>query len=353
MKWVLFFFLTALPAFADSDVAQQPSTPRPVVSVIINAQSGLGTGFIGTVAARTETNLGFPLAGTLASRAVEAGQTVRAKDVLGQLDPEDLDADVRAAEAGVAVASAQLRTARDAETRRRALTSLGTDSTAKLEDAVRALTAAEARLDQAKATLARAQDVLELATLHAPFDGIVTQTFVHAGAAISAGQPILRLAGTEAREITIDVTEKDAASLTTGLIFDTTLAVDETVSAQATLTRIEPVADKSTRTRRAHLTLTDPPEAFRLGSLTRVTPQVAKHLTINLIQSAVRTPDGAAFVWVVDRSDNSVHKQPVTLGATYGSQVRITQGLTQGDEVIIKGVNSLKDGQFVGPRVSE
>jgi hypothetical protein len=41
------------------------------------------------------------------------------------------------------------------------------------------------------------------------------------------------------------------------------------------------------------------------------------------------------------------------LGSPAGTRILVLNGLSSGDEIIVKGVNSIKDGQIVGPRVQE
>lgn len=340
--------LAAQPGLADQ--APAPDRPRPVVSVIAQPRAELPSGHIGTVAARTVSDLGFPLAGTLAERPVEIGDVVAQGDLIARLDPEELEADLRSAEAGVIVARAQLRSAQDAVERARALVERGVGARTRLEDAERALVAAQARLDQAVATRNRAADLLSLAALHAPQDGVVTAVLAEPGAAVSAGQPIVSLAGTREREIVIDVTEQDAASIDSGAEFVARLVVNPEIQTLATLDRIDPVAAQTTRTRRVHLRLSDPDPVFRLGALVQVSPRARGKGRIVLPRTAIlETGDGPA-VWVVDRSDDRVHLTPVALGASGEDFVVIETGLAPGAEVVTKGIHSLKDGQIVGPR---
>ncbi|MGB5066633.1 MAG: efflux RND transporter periplasmic adaptor subunit, partial [Albidovulum sp.] len=182
--------------------------------------------------------------------------------------------------------------------------------------------------------------------------GIVTQIFAEPGAALSAGQPVLRLAATDEREIVIDLAEADLAALDIGAEFTATLAASPTIGASAVLTRIDPVADRDTRTRRLHLTLTNPPGGFRLGALTRVSPAISPDAGVAIDLGAVLGADSAAAVWVVDRATDRVSLTPVQLGDRYGGQVRVTKGLHAGDEVVVKGIHSLQEGQTVGPRVT-
>lgn len=353
MRIFLLFALLAAPAFAEDTPQADAMSPRPVMSEIVSPQTRDPIRIVGVVAARSEADLGFPMVGTIAERPVDSGDLVRKGDVLARLNPEDFDSDVRSAEAGVTVASAQLRSARDAENRARQLSERGSDSTTRLEDAERALTAAEARLEQARATLTRAEDMRSFATLESPADGVITKTYEEPGASLASGQPVVRLAGTVGREITIDVSERDAAGLKLGTVLDATLAANPTVTVQATLVRIDPVAARSTRTRRVHLRLNDPPVGFRLGALVHVSPGASTQIGVNLELTAILGLPQSPAVWIVDRKTNTVHLTPVTLGQRFGTRVRITEGLSAGDEVVTKGINSLKDGQIVGSRVSE
>ncbi len=352
MRMLALLLAFALPAAAE-EAGTAATPPRPVVSVIVRPQTALPVSYAGTVVARIETDLGFPLAGTVAERPVSAGDVVRAGEVLARLDPEELDAGLRAAEAGVTVAEAQLRSATDARDRARELAARGVGSETRAEDAQRALVAAEARLEQARATRARAADMLGLATLSAPQAGVVTAVFAEPGAALAAGQPVLSLAATGEREIVIDLGEQDVAAVAPGTNFAAVLVANPTVTARATLTRIDPVAERATRTRRLHLTLDAPPDAFRLGALARVSPATGPEAGVVLPRGAILEEAGAPAVWVVDRSDDSVRRVPVTLGMEVASFVVVASGLADGSEVVVKGIHSLKDGQIVGPRVAE
>jgi membrane fusion protein, multidrug efflux system len=338
-----------LPANAEDSVgADAPA--RPVVSVLVDPQFGISTSYTGTVVARTQTALGFPMIGTVSARPVNTGDLVKKGDVLARLDTEDLNADLRTADAGVTVAMAQLRSATDARERARTLAERGVGSATRLEDAERTLVSAQARLEQAQASHARALDIMELATLTAPYDGVVTATYAEPGATLSAGQAILELSAIGEREIVIDVSEAEASLTAAGDRFAASLLASEAIRVEAVLTRVDPVAERATRTYRLHLAIEDAPAEFRLGSLVKVLPAGGKDADIILPQSALLDPPA---VWVVDRSANTVSLRPVTVSETGGEFVAITTGLSAGDEVVTRGIHSLEEGQAVGPRVSE
>ncbi len=347
---VLMSLALVLPAHAENQVAAD-NPARPVVSVLVDPQIGILLSYTGTVVARTQTALGFPMIGTVAARPVSTGDLVSKGDVLARLDTEDLSSDLRTADAGVTVAKAQLQSATDARERAKTLAERGVGSATRLEDAERALVSAQARLDQAQASQARAADIMNLATLKAPYDGVVTGTFAEPGARLSAGQTVLQLSAIGEREIVIDVSEAEASLSAPGDRFAASLLASETIRTDTVLTRIDPVAERATRTYRLHLSMENAPAGFRLGSLVRVLPAGGEDAHIVLPQSALLDPPA---VWVVDRSSNTVSLRPVAVSdVAAGEFVVITSGLSTGEEVVTKGIHSLEEGQAVGPRVSE
>lgn len=353
IRFLIACALLASPVCA-AETAMVPDAPaRPVVSVIVNPDADRPLTFVGTVTAKTEAALGFPLSGTLAERLVSPGDTVKKGEVLARLDPEDLDAALRAAEAGVTVAAAQLRSATDARDRAAILARRGVGSATRLEDAERALVAAEARFEQARADATRAHDLRARATLTAPLNGVVTAVLAEPGATVAAGQPVVRLAATDEREAVIDLTEQHVAAHPVGTRFTARLVANPEVAAQAVLDRIDPVAFAATRTRAAHLTLQGASPDFRLGALVRVAPMAPADAGVALPAAAILDGAAAPAVWVVDRVEGRVHRRPVTLGTSVGDFVVVTSGLSPGDEVVTKGIHSLEEGQMVGPRMIE
>lgn len=335
-------------------LAHAQDVARPVVSEIVMPKSGKQSTWVGTVTARIETDLGFPRIGTLAARDVNLGDVVVQGQVLALQDPQDLDSDLRAAQAGVTVAEAQANSARDAASRANALLERGVDSEAASQSAAANLAAAEALLEQAQATLVGAEDARKNATLRAPQEGVVTQVFAEPGATLAAGSPVLRLAGVKDREVIIDLTEADVAEFDLGSKFRVRLEANPTLEATTRLTSIDPVATRATRTRQLRLALNDDaPQGFRLGALVQVEPMNEAAQRTLLAESALIDGSIPPQVWRVSATDRSVSRVAVNIGPITGDRVLVLNGLSAGDEIVVKGVNSIEDGQVVGPRVQE
>ncbi|MHC0054713.1 efflux RND transporter periplasmic adaptor subunit [Actibacterium sp. D379-3] len=353
MRLIALFSVLALLSTCGEEKPEAPLAPRPVVSEIIRANPVEARDFTGVVAAGTEVDLGFQATGHITSQPASVGDLVTENDELANLDPDDLETTRRAAAAGVTAAQARLVSAGNAAARVRELVSRGVASDARLEEANRALTSARAEVERARAALIRAEDARGFASLIAPMDGVITKVYADIGTVVSAGEPVLRLAGIDVREAVIDLPEAAIDALGPDAEFDVRLRTLPSVRALARVDGIDPVADTSTRTRRVHLTLTDPPEGMRLGALVLVQLTGGGQPMVTVDKTAVFTRDGTPHVWRVQRSgDDSATVEPVAIQteSMNNGRLRVLSGLKVGDEVVVKGVNSLEAGQAVGRR---
>ncbi|MDO5647738.1 efflux RND transporter periplasmic adaptor subunit [Paracoccus sp. (in: a-proteobacteria)] len=339
--------LLRIPAVADDR-----DDPRPVVSDIIRDHGIEARWLPGVVQSRTQVNLGFETLGRMIARPVDVGARVRAGDLLAELAVDDLQAVTRAARAALATAEVNDRTARAALDRAQALSARNVAPAAQLELAQQAASAAAAAVEQARSALIQAQDAEGFARMTAPFDGVISAVFEAPGTTVGAGVPVLQLSAYDQREAVIDLPEPALRALERGAVFTVWHRNDADTQVPAVLDRIDPVADAATRTRRVYLTL--PPDApFRLGGLVRARQGPVDTPALSLDPRAVMTTDDGAFVWRVTRdgAQARVTRVAVTLGPEMAGRVPVLSGLNPGDEIVLRGVNSLTDGHIVGRRL--
>ncbi|MDO5606101.1 MAG: efflux RND transporter periplasmic adaptor subunit [Paracoccus sp. (in: a-proteobacteria)] len=335
--------------------APEATAPRPVVSVILADTPATRRDFPGVVTAGSEVALGFQTLGRLSARPVEVGDLVATGDVLAELTPDDLQDNVRAARAAVDAAEVIAQTARSTAERTRDLSVRNVAPVAQLEQAERGQRAAEAGLAQALSELARAEDAEGFARLVAPFDGVISAVHENPGAVVSAGTPIVTLSNTESREAVIDLPEAALPFARRGTTMMIWQEASPDIRSTGQVSRIEPLADAATRTRRVWVTI-DRPGGFRLNTLIRAQRSGDDGLILRLPVTALIAGKGnAPAVWVVQRPDGApatVERRAVTTGTVYDGVADIASGLSAGEEVVIRGVNSLKDGQSVGRSVA-
>ncbi len=331
----------------------EPAPPRPIVSVILSDQPQITRSVPGVIAAKVDVELGFQTFGRLIQRPADIGDIVQAGDLLAALDPEELQGNVAAAKAALAAAEVRLETARASADRARELARRNVTSVATLEEVENARIAAEAAAQQAQSELIRARDAEGYAQMTAPFDGVISDVYENIGAVVAAGKPVMKLSASDRLEAIIDLPESALAQVQIGDLFEvwSENAPDQITPADVRL--IEPMADAATRTRRVRLSL-HRKNGVRIGSLIRARPARNGGAVLNIPADAVLTTDGRDAVWVVTRKRDvaQVSLRPVTLqGPELGGITAVSAGLSAGDEIVIRGIHSLSEGQAVGRSV--
>lgn len=355
MRHALFIAIAATVGLAAcSKPATAPDPVRAVRTLTVAAQSAGGSyEYAGEVRARTESRLSFRVGGKMLRRAVDLGDSVKAGQVLAQLDPQDLRLGQDASRAAVAVAQAGFdQNAADFK-RYKDLHDQGFIGAAELERRESAVKTARAQLEQAKAQAGVQGNQAGYSTLVADASGVVTGVDLEPGMVAASGTPVLRLAHDGPRDVVFAVPE-DKVDMIKALAaqsgrFKVRLwgATGEPLA--ATIREISAAADPVTRTFLVKADIGNgATSGIRLGQTASVlvelpqTPGVTK-----LPLSALREEQGRSSVWLVDSKLMTVSSQAVKLGGADGNEAVITSGLTPGQIVVTAGVHVLSPGQKV------
>jgi RND family efflux transporter MFP subunit len=112
------------------------------------------------------------------------------------------------------------------------------------------------------------------------------------------------------------------------------------------------MADSATRTYKMRVGLSDAPLQLKLGMTAVVTAVIPGEKAVgSLPLAAIYQTGDTPSVWVVN--DGVVNLRPVEIGMFGDNQVQVTEGLKEGDIVVIAGVHKLKEGQKVRLALSE
>ncbi len=177
---------------ADHD---DPRIRPPLVRVATVERAEVGSrAFTGVVVARTQSDLGFRVAGKVLERRVETGQSVKRGQLLLRLDPADLALQAQSQQRAVDAARARAKKAANDLARYRGLVASGAISAAEFDQINAAAEAARADLSAAQAQANVAQNATGYAGLLADADGVVVETLAEPGQVVSAGQVVIRLA---------------------------------------------------------------------------------------------------------------------------------------------------------------
>lgn len=343
---LLAFALPALTA-CNKPADGPPLPPRPVIWTSLQAQQAKQLRFAGTVESQLNVDLGFRVIGRLVSREVEVGQAVAKGAVLARIDPSSYRFALEGAQADLAGLQAQYDNALSTERRQRELAATRSASRADLENATYAREAAQAKLEQARASLMKAGAQLDYSTLIADFNGVITRAPAAIGKTLSPGETVVTLADPLRREAVVDVPESIAQRLPIGARALVAIELKPDLLIEGIVRTIAPTADRVTRTRRVRVDLIQPPLSFRLGTTVRVDFPMAANDAMKLPRSALINRDGTTNVWILGTDGKTVSMQPVTVTDAGKDFVDVVAGLDAGTRVVVTGAQSLQAGQPV------
>jgi RND family efflux transporter MFP subunit len=346
----------AIVAAAVAGCAKHEPAPEPIRAVRTMTVAADAAGnvqeYAAEVRARTESRLGFRVGGKLVRRNVDAGASVKAGQVLAQLDPQDLRLGQDAARAALVAAQANHDQTLADFKRYKDLRDQGFISSAELERRDTALKSARAQLDQAKAQASVQGNQAAYATLVADASGVITGVDAEPGMVVGAGASVVRLAHDGPRDVVFSVPE-DKVSLVKALA-----AQPERFKVRlwgggaplpATIREIAAAADPMTRTFLVKADIGgDASAQVRLGQTATVLVDLPKTAGVaKLPLSALKEEQGRTVVWVVDKASMTVKAQPVMIAGAEGNDAVVTGGLSPGQVVVTAGVHVLNPGQKV------
>jgi membrane fusion protein, multidrug efflux system len=335
----------------DRSVRRPPEAP--VKSVRVQEVRGDGTAsessYTGVVRARYESDVAFRVGGKVVSRHVELGQRVKAGQPLFRLDPEDYELAVKAAEADLAAAEAEVDYATADDLRQQRLREREATTTAAVDKVRANRDMAVGRRDRAVKALALTRNRLSYCTLTADVEGVVTQLPGEAGLVVVEGQPVARLARDGGLEAVVSLPENRVEAARSA-VAKVTLWSASGISFRAALREVSPTADPFTRTYQARFALPDADTSVELGMTATVhlTPAGYSPGFVLPLSSLLRQSDRPA-VWVVGRSAGRPTLTPVEVREYRQDSVVIAAGLKPGDLVVTAGVQKIDSGLVVRP----
>jgi RND family efflux transporter MFP subunit len=349
VRFIVPILALALAACSEgkSEVKQEPPT-RPVLAQQVHFEPAtVERSFVATVRPRTESDLGFRVAGKVAGRSVEVGEMVKAGQVLATLDEVDLrlqldqaEAELRAARGSQTQAQAELR-------RGEVLRKQGWSTDANLEKQRAATDEVEGRVLHAERAVSLAQNSLAYATLRADADGVVTATAVEPGQVVAAGQMAMRVARMEEKEAVVAVPEALVGRLSNGKATVSLWSEPDRVY-RAHLRELSPGADAATRTYQARFTILGAGDAVRFGMTATVTLSDADSGQVaRLPLSAVLDEGKGPALFVVDRKTGTLQHKPIEVVGYEARDVLVKGGVGEGEWVVALGTQKLDTAQKV------
>jgi membrane fusion protein, multidrug efflux system len=319
--------------------------PPPEVVTTAVAKNGSWESFltaVGSLEAVQGVMVTAELTGKVVHIAFEPGTMVKAGELLVEQDTSVESAQLRAAEAEVALAKINFE-------RSKKLVANKTISQSDFDNA-------DAQFKQAAAQADNIRAVIGKKTIRAPFTGRLGIRQVNLGQTLNEGDEIVSLQSLDPIYVNFLLPQQRLARVYPGLAIRLTNDAFSGQKISGKITAVNPQVDAATRNIRIQATVENPAELLRPGMYVNVSVVLPDRTQVLIIPatSVLYAPYGDS-VFVVEEKKNDTNESSglvlnqkfVRLGKKRGDYASVISGLKQGETVVSTGVFKLRNGQAV------
>src|SRR6266403_2260652 len=338
----------------------------------------------GYITPRRRATIAAKITGRVTGVFFDEGTRVAEGQLLATLDDagvkrslDSAKADRDASQAAIADFEVQLKNAQIELRRAEQLKAAGVQTQEALDNAMTAADSLKAKIALAKqqvgasdARIAGAQQAVDNCTIRAPFAGIVVSKDAQVGEMVSPNSAgggftrtgIATIVDMHSNEIEVDVNESYIARVENGQLVTATLDAYPDKQIPSKVRTVIPTADRQKATVKVRITIIDlekynfilPDMGVEVAFLDNEQPaakdknkdkEKGPQAVAFIPKSAVRSDSNASFVFLV--RDGKVERRAVNLGMDRGTDVAVLAGVSPGDALVVKGPESLHDGEKV------
>jgi membrane fusion protein (multidrug efflux system) len=365
---VLFIFPVVFTLIAvgcgRTQAAAPPPAPEVGVAPVIQQDVPVYSEWVATLDGYVNAQIRPQVSGYIVRQDYTEGSLVRKGQLLFEIDPRPFKAALDRAKGDLAQAQAQLgKSTLDVE-RDTPLAQARAIAKSQLDNEIQAKLGAEALIESDKAVVEQAELNLEWTKVTSLVDGIAGIAQIQMGnlvgqnsilTSVSQVEPIKAYFPISEREYVLAQKNSNAASNKHAIGFlgnslELILTDGSVYAHKGKILWADRQVDPNTGTIRIVAAFPNPGNTLRPGQYGRVRVKTnTKKDALLLPQSAVAQLQGSYQVAVVG-SDHKVSMRSVKPGQTVGTMWVIDEGLKPGEQVVVEGLQKLKEGTLVKPK---
>ncbi len=362
------YSLTALLAFScgNSQQGGMPALSLAVMTVEPTSQE-LNSAYPATIKGQQDIEIRARVSGYITKLCVDEGAVVRKGQPLFLIDAVPYQKAVQAAEAAVEVAKANVATTQLTVDSKTELHAQNIISDYDLQTAKNSLASAKAALAQAEAQLASARNDLSYTTITSPSDGVVGTIPSRVGSLVgtTTQEPLTVVSDINKMFVYFSMNEKQLLALTRqkdgsvnsmiGAMPEVQLQLaDGTMyPAKGKIETLSGVIDLSTGAVQMRATFPNAQRLLRSGGTGTVLIPSVLDSALLIPQSATYEVQDKKFVYVLGDSSKVKNTEITVFPLDNGKQYVVTSGLKPGEQVVVEGVATLRDGMPIQPITPE
>ena len=347
--------------------AQQDAGGAPVevqTHVVAMGSIDLVDSYPATIKGKTDIEVRPQISGIITRVLVDEGQRVSRGQTLFMIDRVQLEAAVQQAQAAVVSAESQVATAQLTANNQKQLLEKNIISNYQYETAALNLQAAQAALNQARAALVSAKKNLSFSVVTSPSNGVVGSLPYREGTLASPSGPALTTIS-DINEVyayfslnekqIIALTHSGAISLETAIkqmpTVQLRLSDGSTYANQGRVSTVAGVLNQATGSASVRALFPNNNGMLRSGATGEVLIPVTSEHVLLIPQKATYEVQDMKYVYVVGADGKAVGTPIKVLPENDGKQYVVTEGLKEGDVIVVEGVGTLvRDGVTVASK---
>jgi membrane fusion protein, multidrug efflux system len=362
--------LVAVPSsetHSNTPTQAQPAAVPVSVAVVEQRDVTLWDEFSGRLEAVERVEVRSRVAGAIKAVHFREGALVKEGDLLITIDPDPYAAEVDRAKAQVLAAEARLAYAQKEQERARRLqqANSGAISESNVDQRVGAYREAEGNLRAAQAALQAAQLNLDYTEVRAPVAGRVGKLEITVGNLIAAGpgspllttlvsvDPVYASFNADEEVVTraLKALGSNAHMQVNRIPVQMVTATSNGAALEGHLQLIDNQVDAKSGTVRVRAVFRNADGSLIPGQFARLRmgqPKTELALLVN--ERAIGTDQNKKYVMVVG-DDNKAAYREVTLGVFVDGLRMVTNGLTAGERIVVNGLQRVRPGALLAPKV--
>ncbi|MGZ7446153.1 efflux RND transporter periplasmic adaptor subunit [Paenibacillus sp. TH7-28] len=203
---------------------------------------------------------------------------------------------------------------------------------------------AKANVEQLRSALETARSQLDDATVKAPMSGTLSAVNGNVGQIVSPQSPVVTIANTNPILVKVNLSESEMMKVKVGSSVTVGIpSVDKRINAK--VTAINSVMDQDLKAYPVEISIENPSSTFKAGMVANVYIQSGAAEGLLVPQAAVTEKAGVKYVYIIE--GNVAKQVKIQTGEESAEQVEVTEGLSEGQQIVVKGAVMLTDGAKV------
>ena len=308
---------------------------KPVKTLVVSHKQAQVIHFTGILEANKTIDMNFRVQGELTDLPIKSGKKVAKDQLLAQLDNSQQLINKKSRQAALKQAKAEYE---------RAQTLINSNAISQTN-----LEALESQYISAQAAYEQSVKDVEYTSLIAPFSGIVSHRYIDNFSKVTSSTKILTLQNIEQYKITITLPQSQFVQIQTA--DEVKLSAEIEGFSKPFPLEVDELSVSQESSQQLYVTLLmQPPSERRLftGTSVKVKAEVFGLSKMTVLPSHTVLSNGDEhYVYVVKPETNVLKKRTVTVGGMSEQGIIITDGLIEGERVVVAGVSQVREGQQV------